>query len=115
MWEKLEKIFQALGLEYSRQGSYSPDEELPSSFFTFWNYDIPEEGFFDNKASRAIWIWQVYFYTTNPNLIYSKLQEFIDLAKEEGFIVEGRGSDIPTERPDYLGRMVRITFIENYK
>lgn len=114
MWEKLEKVFKAIGLDYSRQGSYAADAEFPTSFFTFWNYDIPEDGFFDNKSNRAIWIWQVYFYTSDPNIIYSKMQEFIDLAKKEGFIPDSRGMDIPAGIPNYMGRMVQIKFIENY-
>lgn len=114
MWSKLEKIFIAIGLDYTRQGSYESEELLPSSFFTFWNYDTPDDGFFDNKANRRIWVWQIYFYTNNPSLIYSKLEEFIVLAKQEGFIIEGNGSDIPSGAPNYFGRMVRIRFIENY-
>lgn len=114
MWEKLEEIFKELNLSYSRQGSYEENETLPDSFFTYWNYDTPEDGYFDNKANRAIWIWQIYFYTNDGNLIYSKLQEFIALAKQEGFIVDGKGNDIQSNEPGYFGRMVQISFIENY-
>ena len=114
MWSKLEEVFKKTGLDYSRQGSYSEDAEYPSSFFTFWNYDLPEDGFFDNEAHRAIWYWQIYYYTNNPATLYSKVDEFVKLAKEAGFIVEDRGRDIPSDRPDYPGRMITIKYIEDY-
>ena len=39
MWEKLQEVFEEIGLPYSRQGSFGVDEKLPDSFFTFWNID----------------------------------------------------------------------------
>lgn len=114
MWNKLEPIFKELKLPYSRQGSYAPLQKYPKSFFTFWNADTPEGGFYDDESHKAIWLWYVYFYTSDPNLIYSKMDEFIALAKQNGFIVEGRGNDIQSDQPNYFGRVVRIRFIENY-
>lgn len=114
MWTKLEEVFEKTGLEYSRQGSYGEDDEYPESFFTFWNFDTPEEGFYDDKANRSVWYWQVYYYTKDPATLYSKMDEFIRLAKEVGFVVEGRGQDIPSDRPDYPGRMITIKYMEIY-
>lgn len=114
MWSKLEPIFEKLELPYSRQGSYEEDAELPESFFTFWNMDTPEEGFYDNDAHKAVWLWAVYFYTKNPALIYSKLEGFIKLAKKAGFIAEGRGRDIASGIPDYNGRYVVVKYVEDY-
>jgi hypothetical protein len=115
MWEKLEPIFQELELPYSRQGSYEEDEDLPESFFTFWNMNTPESGFYDNHAHKAVWFWAVYFYTKNPALIYSKLDEFIKLAKEKGFISEGRGHDVASGVPDYSGRYIIVKYIDDYE
>lgn len=114
MWTKLEEAFEEMGFPYSRQGSYEEDEELPSSFFTFWNADTPEDGFFDNEANRAVWVWYIYFYTKDPSYLYSKLEEFIRIAKSKGFIVEGKGKDLASGEPDYFGRYVSIRYIENY-
>lgn len=111
MWEKLEKVFEQIGLDYSRQGSYSDGREYPESFFTFWNADTPEQGFYDNKANETVWIWYVYFYTKNPSLLYAKLEELIKLLKENGFIVEGKGRDCPTDNPLYLGRYVVTKYV----
>lgn len=114
MWSKLEEVFKKTGLEYSRQGSYSDDDEYPESFFTFWNFDTPEDGFFDNKANRAVWFWQVYYYTSKPATLYSKMDEFKALVKEAGFIVQGKAHDVASDRPDYPGRMITVKYIENY-
>lgn len=114
MWSKLENVFEQIGLDYSRQGSYSDNSEYPESFFTFWNFDTPEEGFYDNEAKRTVWFWQVYYYTKDPSTLYTRMDEFIRLAKAEGFTVEGRGFDIASDRPDYPGRTIRIKYAEEY-
>lgn len=113
MWTKLEEVFEQIQLPYSRQGSFAEGETLPDSFFTFWNTDSPDEGFYDNKSHKNIWFWYVYFYTKNPAIMYSKIDEFITIAKDKGFMVDGKGKDIPSDVPDYLGRYVRVTYIEN--
>lgn len=114
MWAKLEEVFEKIGLPYSRQGSYSDESEYPPSFFTFWNPDTPEEGFYDNEANRAVWYWNIFYYTNDPSTLYSKMDEFANLARETGFIVDGKGYDLSSDRPDYPGRTIRVIYIENY-
>lgn len=114
MWSKLEEVFVALELPYFRQGSFSDDEELPESFFTFWNADTPEAGYYDNKAHSAVWFWYVNFYTKDASLLYTKLEQFITMAKEKGFITAGKPKDIASGEPNYLGRYVQIKYIEQY-
>lgn len=115
MWTKLEPVFEKLGLEYARQGTIKDSDHYPKgAFFTFWNYDTPEDGFYDNEANSAVWFWQVYFYTSDPAILYSKMDEFIALAKGAGFIAEGRGEDAPSDRNDYVGRTITIKYIETY-
>lgn len=113
MWSELEKLFINAGLEYARQGSYSSVNDYPDSFFTFWNYDTPEEGFYDNESNRAVWYWNVYYYTSNPSTLYSVMDDFISQAKAAGFIPEGRGVDIPSDTPTHSGRMVLLKYIQN--
>lgn len=114
MFEKLQEVFEELKLPYSRQGSYGVDEKLPSSFFTFWNKDSEFDGYYGNKPTKCIWTWNVFFYTKKPHLIYSKLNEFIKIAQEKGFQVEGQGKDLSTDEPDYFGRYVEVSFIEYF-
>ena len=117
MWSKLQEIFdyfeKEYNITYSRQGSFAEGEELPQSFFTFWNADSNGLFHYDNKDHKTKWFWYVYFYTNDPSIIYSKLEEFIKLAKEKGFNVDGKGHDIPSDITYYLGRYVRLTYVED--
>lgn len=115
MWEKLQEVFEEIGLPYSRQGSFGVDEKLPDSFFTFWNKDSEFEGWYSNKPYKCIWSWNVFFYTNDPELMYSKLMQFVNIAMEKGFKVNGFGKDLASDEPDYFGRYVEISFIETMK
>lgn len=114
MWSKLEEVFKDMGYPYSRQGSYQEGETIPDSLFTFWNADTPEDGFYDNKADRTVWMWYVYFYTKDPNLLYSIFDEFYAKAKAKGFIPDGKAKDIPSDVPDYLGRYMVIRYVDKH-
>lgn len=113
MWSELEKVFLETGVDYHRQGSLSEGKKWAKSFFTFWNFNTPDEGFYDNESHRTVWYWQVYYYTSNPATLYTGIEDFISKAKSAGFIVDGKGIDIPSDRPDYVGRMVTVIWIEN--
>ena len=115
MWEVLEEIFKEIGLPYSRQGSYETESELPNSFFTFWNVATNSISFYNDYELKVDWEWAIYIYTNDPSILYSKLNEFIDLAKKKGFVCNGRGKDIASGIQNYFGRYVTITYsqIEN--
>jgi hypothetical protein len=110
MMEELFTIFENLQVPYYRQGSLSSDE-YDSSFFTFQNFDTPNDSFYDNHETRYIEKVQVCFYTNDPNLIYSKMNEFILAAKTAGLVVEGKGYDTPADRNDYFGRRIIVNII----
>ena len=115
MWSRLEDVFEKVGLPYYRQGSFSSEGEYDPSFFTFWNPDTQNSAFYDNESNKSIWYWNIYYYTNDPATLYSKMDEFVKVAKEAGFIVDGRGRDIQSDRPDYPGRTISIIYIEDYK
>jgi hypothetical protein len=112
MWSKLQEVFEEIGLPYSRQGSYEVDEKLPPSFFTFWNKDSEFDSWYGNTPYKIKWTWNIFFYTNEPDLIYSKLNEFVEKAIEKGFLVNGLGRDLPSDEPNYYGRYVEVSFIE---
>lgn len=107
---ELFKLFDELGYQYFRQGSLT-DETYPNSFFTFWNFDTPNLKHRDNVSKAFSENVMVYFYTNNPSLIYSVMDEFITKAKEKGFIVEGRAYDTPADKENYFGRLTNIKII----
>lgn len=117
MWVKLSEVFNEIEAEYnipfSRQGSYEIDEKLPNDFYTFWNTSSDYDGFYNNVPSQCLWEWNIYYYTNNPENIYSGLEIFIKKALEKGFIVEGAGKDLLSDEPNYFGRYLKIEYIED--
>lgn len=116
MWIALEEAFEAIfeerGIPYNRQGSYGEEETLPESFFTFWNISSDFDGYYGNTPTKCIWEWRIAFYTSNPELIYTGLENFLDKAKELGFIIEDKGKDAPCNEPNYFGRYTIIKYVE---
>lgn len=112
-WTALEALLDATGLEYARQGSYAGAGSLPESFFTFWNIETPETRFYDNVPHAAVWRWQIYYYTKNPETLYSAMDDLIADARERGFIIDNRARDLDADEPGYSGRTVRLAYIEN--
>lgn len=111
MWSKLEEVFEEMKLPYDRQGNYGGHDD---SFFTYWNIRTPETRFYDNKPRRSEWVWSIIFYTRYPELMYTKLDELIRILREKGFVVNGRGNDIPSDEVDYIGRVITATYVEHY-
>ena len=110
--KKLFDLFDEIGLPYFRQGSLS-DADYPTDFFTFWNIDTPNESFYDNRATRYIEYIQVGFYTNDAKKIYSVMDDFIEKAKQKGFILAGRAKDANADKDDYFGRVCYIRIINN--
>lgn len=112
MWKLLEEIFEDLGLPYFRQGSLAEDAPYPSpSFYTFWNLREQFVTDYDNKPHMKIYAWAIYSYTNDPKCIYSLLDEFVLRAIEKGFII-GERNDAESDLPNYYGRYLMITYIE---
>lgn len=106
MMQEVFKLLNKTALPYFRQGSLA-DKEYPPSFFTFWNVDTPELSFYDNEGRRYNQITQICFYTNDANLIYSKMDEFVKLAKAAGFTCS-RPKDAPSDKANYSGRLVML-------
>lgn len=108
--EELFALLNEIGLPYFRQGSMS-DTDYPPSFFTYWNIDTPSLRFRDNNEKSYAEIISVCFYTNDPELVYTQMDDFISRAKVAGFIT-GRAFDTSADRNDYYGRAVRIQKIK---
>lgn len=116
MWSKLQEVFDELeeesGISYARQGSYAEDEEIPESFYTFWNQSSEFEMHYNNTPYACNWEWLVFYYTKDVSTLYIGLEKFIEKAIEKGFFVEGKGKDISCDEVDYVGRYLKITYQE---
>ena len=112
-WEALEQVLEGTGYEYARQGSYAEEGPLPATFVTFWNVDTPESRFYDDVPNAAVWRWQIYLYTTDPAIMYSAMDSLLADAREAGFVPEGRAWDIDSGEPGYVGRTVRLRYVQD--
>ena len=99
-----------MDLPYYRQGSFGEDDVYPSSFFTYWKLDNPFGDYGDNKEHSLITRYAVYFYTNDPSVLESTLDDFVIRAKEQGFIISGKGVDVPSDDKAFIGQKINITF-----
>lgn len=96
------------------QGTYPQDKRYPDSFWTFWNIDTPEDDFLDNEPNKAIWEFNLSFYSNDPTLVNSEIERAKPLLKKAGFVTQGKGGDAKSDYPEWTGRNVYTVYIEKY-
>lgn len=111
---QLIETLETFGFPVFLQGSMNEDDPYPPSFFTFWNNQTPEDTHYDNEPSRAVWGFWVYFYSDDPSLVDTKLEEAKKLLKSKGWIFEGKGEDVKSDVQTHTGRMLMCWKIESY-
>lgn len=113
MEDLLINTLSTLGYPVRRQGSLGEKEEYPASFFTFWNNESFDAGHYDGNSAACIWDFDVNFYSTDISKTYSVLSESIDLLKQAGFIISGRGHDVASDEKSHTGRGYNALYREN--
>lgn len=112
MEDRLINILSAFGYPVRRQGTLSPTELYPPSFFTFWN-DLSEDlSHYDNDAISYTWRYSVYFYSASPDLVATIPIEAIKAFKSAGWIINGRGYDVPSDEITHTGRAFDCIYVE---
>ena len=107
------EILDGFGYPTFLQGTINPDDALPDSFFTFWNYSTPEACFYDNDANTAVWGFWVYFYSTDRQTVEETIEAARAALKAAGWIPQGRAQDARSDVPTHTGRMFSVRVIEN--
>lgn len=115
MEDLLIELLETYGYPVYQQGSLSADEPYPDSFFTFWNNSAEGKAFYDNEENAILWDDNVYFYSSDPLLVNTKLLEVKQLLREHGFIVTGAGFPVPSDEVTHTGRGIGVTFLEVIK
>lgn len=85
------------------QGTLNSEEAYPESFITFWVDTTRENSHFEDITTSYDWYFSVIFYSTDPALVNSVPAQIIAALKEAGFIQQGKGNDIPSDRPTHTG------------
>lgn len=94
------------------QGSLANDEPYPKSFFTIWNNDVTDGDHYDNDAIYYVWDFTICFYSVDPTLVNTILLQVRTLLKTNGWIVSGKGYDVPTDEVTHTGRAIEALYIE---
>lgn len=110
MKDALISILESFGYPVRLQGSLAEDEAYPESFFTFWNNDSEDACHYDNKVRAWIWDFTVYFYSANPALTNTVLEEARQLLDGAGWIISGKGYDVASDEPTHTGRAIDIMY-----
>ena len=110
MTDKLIELLEGHDYPVYRQGSVT--QEYPDSFFTFWNTDSPDHAHYDNETYGISWAFMVNFYSTDPELTYSVLEEARQTLKDAEFIIYGKGYDVNSDEPTHTGRGFTAYFLE---
>lgn len=113
MKELLISLLETFGYPVKLQGSIGADEAYPESFFTFWNGDSFDGDHYDNDAIYYVWDFQVNFYSSNPDLVNTVLMSAKTLLKQNGFIISGKGYDVPSDEHTHTGRGMTVQIIDN--
>lgn len=113
MKEQLIEILTSFGYIVRLQGSFAETERYPDSFFTIWNNDTPEGAHYDNDTIAFIWNFTINFYSVDPILVNSIPERVRNELKESGWIVYGKGYDVPSDEPTHTGRALDAVFIES--
>lgn len=113
MKDLLIETLEPLGYPIFQQGSLGENEPYPESFFTFWNNDTGDGSHYDNKPINYIWDFDLNFYSSDPELVNTKLLAGVTALKAVGFICSGKGYDVASDEPTHTGRGINVLKIEN--
>ena len=102
IWELLEKT----NKPYFKYGT--APASTPENFFTFNNIDTNCVFSSDNEDNILVEVYDVCYYTRDPEEIYLQINNFCKIAKQNDWIISEYPSDINVYEPGLLGRMVRV-------
>lgn len=112
MRDELIEILEGLGYTAQLQGTLAEGEPYPEAFFTFWNDDTPGAAFYDDDARCFEHEFTVYFYATDPALVAEMTSRVRQAFRTAGWIVQGKGYDVPVDQPTHTGRAIDVIGIE---
>lgn len=86
-----------------KQGTLNDQEAYPDNFITYW-VDYTDDGVhLDNEVRSIEWSFSVIFYSTSQALVDTVPAQIRADLKNAGFIPQGRGNDIASDRPSHKG------------
>lgn len=112
MEDKLIELLSSLNYPVYRQGSFANGQPYPESFFTFWNTDSPDHSHYDNADYATDWAFDVNFYSTDPEIMYSTIIAARILLKQNNWIIPSKGYDVVSDEPSHVGRGFQALYLD---
>lgn len=113
MKEQLIETLSTFGYPVRLQGSIGEDEPYPNTFFTFWNNASDDGSHYDNEPINYIWDFTINLYSTDPVIVNTVLLEAKKKLRKQGWIIGGKGYDVPSDEKSHTGRAIDALYIEN--
>lgn len=110
--DKLIEILETFEYPVRRQGSFASVDDYPDSFFTYWNNASDDSAHYNNNEVGIVWYFDVNFYSNDVEKTYSVLNDAIKALKNKGFIISGRGHDMPSGTITHTGRGIEAKYLE---
>ena len=112
--EKLIEILDPLvDSKVYRQGSFSENQKYPSLFITIWENESSDKSHYDNNKTIGYeHDFDVNVYGNNPKEVYNTLEQVITTLKNNGFLVDGKGIDVSSDEPNYIGRHINAIYVD---
>ena len=108
----IEILTETFGYPVIRQGSLAPDEAYPDHFFTYWNPDSDDHGYYDNRRFGVSSVYDVMFYSIDTDLCYSTIRAAQAELIENGWVSAGDGYDVASDEPSHIGRGITASFLK---
>ena len=113
MEDNLISILESFKYPVIRQGSLAPEEEYPSTFFTFWCNEEIEHSAYDNKTVNVDNSFDVNCYSVDPDVCYSLLAQARSTLKAAGWTIVTRAFDVASDEITHIGRGMVVVFLSN--
>lgn len=84
------------------QGTLSEGDN-PESFITFWTNYTEDGEHLDDEVVSIEWQFTVNYYSSDPSKVDSVPAQIRSALKSAGFIPQGKGNDLPSDRPSHTG------------
>lgn len=107
----IETLSKAFGYPVKLQGSLLEEENYPDNFFTFWERGNSGGSYYDNEEKSAVYVYDLNFYSNDPERVYTGLREAITALKAAGFILSIKDHSIASDTPTHDGRGCEVMFL----
>lgn len=115
MKQKLIDVLSSFGYPVFLQGSLNAEDAYPSTFITYWTNGVDDDQHYNNLTIRYIWDFQVIIYSNDPLILEQKREELRLALISNGFLISGKGMDIPSDEPTHTGWAMDVSIIEYEK